>query len=225
MTSTVKNVQISQNPSPRKNKKKNYLTIFMQLFSSKVEVKSVTISWAKISTACFSSWCFLTKSSLARTAAPAPSDVGLIEMQQTTSLHLSGSFLWVWHDHPQMKLKRLVCRFTSCRLESGEALTNTAAEWGSQTPSWTWPPAPDCTHPGTVSTCTGSHMFTQQVHVWRKRGDSKQELTGCWWNVCGFSKRFWQSVLVLCLNRNSAKAKTNIIAPSYCAALGSNNCN
>lgn len=58
----------------------------MQLFSSNVEEKSVTISWAKISTAWFSRWCFLTKSSLARIAAPAPSDVGLIEMQHTTNL-------------------------------------------------------------------------------------------------------------------------------------------
>lgn len=53
------------------------LTIFMQLFSSKVEEVSVAISWATISTAWLSRWCFLTKASLARTAAPAPSEVGL----------------------------------------------------------------------------------------------------------------------------------------------------
>lgn len=57
------------------------LTILMQLFSSNVEAVSVTISWAKISTAWFSRWCFLTKASLARTAAPAPSDVGLMRGQ------------------------------------------------------------------------------------------------------------------------------------------------
>ncbi|TNN81518.1 hypothetical protein EYF80_008290 [Liparis tanakae] len=49
----------------------------MQLFSSNVEARSVTISWATISTAWLSRPCFLTKASLARTAAPAPSDVGL----------------------------------------------------------------------------------------------------------------------------------------------------
>lgn len=49
----------------------------MQLFSSKVEEVSVVISWATISTAWLSRWCFLTKSSLAKTAAPAPSEVGL----------------------------------------------------------------------------------------------------------------------------------------------------
>lgn len=53
----------------------------MQLFSSNVEAVSVTISWATISTAWFSRWCFLTKASLARTAAPAPSDVGLMRGQ------------------------------------------------------------------------------------------------------------------------------------------------
>ena len=53
------------------------LTILMQLFSSKVLARSVTISWATISTACCSSPWRRTKSSLASTAAPAPSDVGL----------------------------------------------------------------------------------------------------------------------------------------------------
>lgn len=54
----------------------------MQLFSSKVEEVSVAISWATISTAWFSRWCFLTKASLAKTAAPAPSDVGLVTENQ-----------------------------------------------------------------------------------------------------------------------------------------------
>ena len=49
----------------------------MQLFSSNVLERSVTISWARISTAWPSRPWRLTKSSLARTAAPAPSDVGL----------------------------------------------------------------------------------------------------------------------------------------------------
>lgn len=54
-----------------------FLTILMQLFSSNVDTRSVTISWATISTAWFCRWYFLTKGSLAKTAAPAPSDVGL----------------------------------------------------------------------------------------------------------------------------------------------------
>lgn len=56
-----------------------FLTILMQLFSSNEEDRSVTISWATISTAWFSRWCFLTKASLAKTAAAAPSEVGLRE--------------------------------------------------------------------------------------------------------------------------------------------------
>ena len=48
----------------------------MQLFSSKVLGKSVVIAMPAISTACSSRPCFFTKSSLARIAAPAPSDVG-----------------------------------------------------------------------------------------------------------------------------------------------------
>lgn len=66
-----------------------FLTILMQLFSSNVEAKSVTISCATISTAWFSRWCFLTKASLAKTAAPAPSEVGLMtkeEQGQTDSV-------------------------------------------------------------------------------------------------------------------------------------------
>lgn len=65
-------------------KKRNptFLTIFMQLFSLKVEAVSVTISWAKISTAWFSRWWRLTKASLAKTAAPAPSDVGLMSQEE-----------------------------------------------------------------------------------------------------------------------------------------------
>lgn len=59
-----------------------WLTILMQLFSSKVEEVSVAISWATISTAWFSRWYFLTKASLAKTAAPAPSDVGLVREDQ-----------------------------------------------------------------------------------------------------------------------------------------------
>lgn len=73
----------------------------------------------------------------------------------------------------------------------------------------------------------GTQVVTQLnsfQDIWRQRvhGGGKQELTGCWWNVCGFSMRFWQSVLVLCLNKNSGKVKTNIIAPNYCASLGCN---
>lgn len=58
------------------------LTILMQLFSENVEERSVTISWATISTAWPSSWCVLTKSSLAKTAAPAPSEVGLVSEEE-----------------------------------------------------------------------------------------------------------------------------------------------
>lgn len=50
----------------------------MQFFSSNVLEKSVTISWATISTAFDCNPYFLTKSSLPKIAAAAPSDVGLI---------------------------------------------------------------------------------------------------------------------------------------------------
>ena len=53
------------------------LTTFIALFSLKVLLKSVAISIPTISTALLSSPCFLTNSSLAKTAAALPSDVGL----------------------------------------------------------------------------------------------------------------------------------------------------
>lgn len=52
-------------------------TTFIALFSLKVLLKSVAISIPTISTALLSSPCFLTNSSLAKTAAALPSDVGL----------------------------------------------------------------------------------------------------------------------------------------------------
>src|SRR5207245_8985772 len=48
----------------------------MLLLLSKVSPVSVTIVWARISIALSWRLCFLTKSSLASTAAPGPSDVG-----------------------------------------------------------------------------------------------------------------------------------------------------
>ena len=51
-------------------------TILMQLFSSKLLAKSVAIDMPTISTAFDSRPCLRTKSSLARTAAPPPSEVG-----------------------------------------------------------------------------------------------------------------------------------------------------
>ena len=62
-------VQYDLNHSP--------LTSFIELFSSKVLLKSVAISMPIISTALLWRSCFLTNSSLARTAAALPSDVGL----------------------------------------------------------------------------------------------------------------------------------------------------
>lgn len=32
-------------------------------------------------------------------------------------------------------------------------------------------------------------------------------LTGYWWNVCGFSRQSWQSVLALCLKENQKYCK------------------
>ena len=51
-------------------------TSLMQLFSSKVLGKSVVIAMPRISTAFACRLCLRTKSSLARIAAPAPSEVG-----------------------------------------------------------------------------------------------------------------------------------------------------
>lgn len=82
-------------------------TILMQLFSWNVVERSVTISWAMISTALASRPCFLTKSSLASTAAPAPSDVGLNTHTHTLKMFLHKtdlalrcmSSLWATYQH------------------------------------------------------------------------------------------------------------------------------
>ena len=55
----------------------NSITTLIELFSSKVLLKSVAISIPRISTALFSRPCFFTNSSLAKMAAALPSDVGL----------------------------------------------------------------------------------------------------------------------------------------------------
>lgn len=94
--------------------------------------------------------------------------------------------------------KTTITCISSKNLQSYDALTNTVAEWGSQTPSWTLSPAPDCTHPGTASTCAGSHTFTQQMYatIFGDKRALKQQtetyglLVECLW--------FFQAILAKC---------------------------
>lgn len=149
----------------------------MQLFSSKVEEVSVAISWATISTAWLSRWCFLTKASLAKTAAPAPSEVGLRRERDDAS---SGRRISQWRQMTGVYGSHQHCsrvRYSNTFLE-----LITCSKLYS---SWNW----EYLHE------RKGNLVQPTINRFE---DSWQEcsLTGYWWNVCGFSRRFWQSVLV-----------------------------
>lgn len=109
----------------------------------------------------------------------------------------SSGAVWCWTGERKPTSHQRHLPLSTDRGQRSEALTNTAAGWGIQTPSWSFLPAPNCTHPGTGNTWTSMDAPAIQlqpsnnkfVDCWRS-GFSYGLLVECLW--------FFQAILAKC---------------------------